>query len=50
LNDVDKELLVLLSERPEDERRGIRVGYTPVSAMAEFKGALGCAECMKAHE
>jgi len=49
LNDVDKELLVLLSERPEDERRGIRV-YTPVSAMAEFKGALGCAECMRAHE
>ncbi len=50
LNDVEKELLVLLSKRPDNERQGTRVPYMPISAMIEFKGALGCVECMRTHK
>ena len=44
LDDVEKELFVLLSKRPDDERRGGRLAYAPIPAMPEFKGALGCLE------
>lgn len=48
LNDVQKELLVLQSQRPEAERRGVTTSYVPVSAMNVMKSALGCFECRAA--
>ena len=44
LNDVEKELLVLLSKRPDDERGVGKLAYAPVAAMPALKGALGCLE------
>ena len=44
MNDVEKELLVLLSKRPDEERRGSKLTYAPVAAMPTMKKALGCLE------
>ena len=43
LNDVEKELVVLLSKRPDQERVG-RVVHISASATPELRGALGCLE------
>lgn len=42
LDDVEKELLVLISKRPAAEKRAGSLQYVPISAMDDIMRALGC--------
>ena len=48
LDDVEKELLVLRSERPVTEQRAHPAVYPPSSAVSELSRVLGCAGCKTA--
>ena len=45
LDDILKELTVLISKRPDDERRSIKFQYIPETAANQLKSVLGCADC-----
>ncbi|KAL9101728.1 MAG: hypothetical protein Q9163_003050 [Psora crenata] len=44
LDDIEKEVNVLMSRRPDDERRSARFNFVPESASKEIRLALGCAK------
>ena len=48
LDDVDKELLVLISQQPEDERRMAKPYSIPSLAMHDVERILGCQGCRRA--
>lgn len=45
LDDVDKELRVLMSKRPDDEKRAVKLQFITDSATKDLKGVLGCLDC-----
>lgn len=47
LDDLLKELNVLISERPDDERRTINTQYVPDWAKRDLSALLGCLDCKR---
>ncbi len=47
LDDVEKELLALLLQRPDDERRATKVEYALSTATRDLSRALGTINCEK---
>lgn len=45
LDDILNELQVLISERPNDEKRAIKFQYKPEGAVRDLSSVLGCLEC-----
>ena len=45
LDDLIRELQVLICERPDDERRTINNQYVPEWAKKDFSEVLGCLDC-----
>ena len=45
LDDVEKELLTLVGQRPVEERRIVNAVYAPIPAMQEFLRVLGSLGC-----
>ena len=45
LDDVDKELLVLLDQQPEDEKRMAKVYFSSTLASVDFERILGSRGC-----
>ena len=48
LNHVEKEIQILLSERPRDERKGLE--FRTESATVALRNLLGTSKCMKSIE
>ena len=44
LDDVQKEVIVLMSQRPDDERRSAKFNFVPELATKKMRLALGCSE------
>ena len=47
IDDVEKELSVLISHASDDKRRRVEPVWAPESAEKELKAVLGCLECEK---
>ena len=47
LDDVDKELLILISQQPEDEKRLVKPYFIPKPAMPDIERVLGCQGCKR---
>ena len=47
LNHVEKEISILLSKRPSEERKAIKVDVTNESPLTLLKKLLGTTKCMK---
>ena len=45
LDDVEKELLILKSERPIAEQRTNSVHFNPIPAVGDLSKVLGCLDC-----
>ena len=45
LDDLLLELNVLISERPDDERRTVNIQYVPEWAKKDLSAVLGCLDC-----
>lgn len=49
LDDVDKELLVLLDQQPEDEKRMSKVYFSSTLASVDYERILGSRGCRITH-
>ena len=47
LDDILKELNVLISERPDDEKRTINNQHVPEWAKRDLSAVLGCLDCKR---
>lgn len=45
IDDVEKELYVLISRTSDEESRKSKIDYTPEWAVKEMKNVLGCLDC-----
>ena len=45
LDDLIKELNVIISERPDDERCTVNIQYVPEWAKKDLSAVLGCLKC-----
>ena len=45
IDDVEKELSVLISRASIDEKRKVKPEWAPESAIKELKSVLGCLDC-----
>lgn len=45
LDDVEKELMVLISQRPSSEHRIASVHFSPLPSLKEIERSLGALDC-----